>query len=55
MTVSFTATAYTVTEGRDAFVQLTLTKSGYTNKTATVTLYTTSGTAVGMPELAIYF
>ena len=50
MRVSFTAAAYTVTEGRDAFVQLTMTKSGYTNRIATVTLYTISGTAVGIPE-----
>ena len=46
--VSFVATAYTVTEGRNTCVELILVRSGYINRTATVTLYTLSRTAVGM-------
>ena len=48
--VSFSDTVYTVTEGLDAIVKLKLVRSGYTNRNATVTLCTSSGTAVGIPE-----
>ena len=48
--VSFSDTVYTVTEGLDAIVELKLVRSGYTNRNATVTLCTSSGTAVGIPE-----
>ena len=50
LTVSFVPTDYVVTEGVDLFANVTLIRSGNTNKTATVIVCTQSGTANGMSE-----
>ena len=47
MLVEFDPTAYTVTEGVDAFAELTLIRSGHLDETTVVTVSPLSGTAIG--------
>ena len=52
--VSFVPTNYNVTEGVNPFAEMTLVRSGNTNKTATVIVCTRSGTAIGMSNHPAY-
>ena len=48
--VSFEPTNYAVTEGVDEFAELMLVRSGYSNRTVTITVTTLGGEAHGMPD-----
>ena len=45
--VSFDPTSYTVTEGEDEFVEVTLVRSGDLSRNSTVTLTTFDASALG--------
>ena len=47
MFVEFDPTAYTVTEGVDAFAELNLVRSGHLDGSTVVTVSLLSGTAIG--------
>ena len=47
MIVSFEHTSYTVTEGKDEFVEVTLVKRGDLSRNSTVTLTTFDASALG--------
>ena len=45
--VSFEQTSYTVTEGKDEFVEVTLVRTGDLNRNSTVTLTTIDASSLG--------
>ena len=47
MVVSFEKTSYTVTEGKDEFVEVTLVRNGDLSRNTTVTLTTFDASALG--------
>ena len=48
MVVSFDPTSYTVTEGDDGYVELTLVRSGDLSRATVVTITTVDGSATGI-------